>query len=179
VPRRPKTVLARIRHLIIINDPGKYDRRSQVWMPTNQVFTGPSFRDRRVNRLTVAIGVVESHSRRARSQQHLLQRGGWDVVRVQQAGAMAPGPEGYICEQKRGKGERSPVPLVAADTGIRAAHLQLAAYGAEDCGGGAGSEAAAGSPWQRTSAWLGGAPQVLRRPEKSKDSWDTALTVAF
>lgn len=50
-----------------------------------------------MNGLTVAIGVVERHSRRARSQQHLLQRGGGDVVRVQQAGAMAPGPEGHTC----------------------------------------------------------------------------------
>lgn len=70
-------------------------------MPTTkaltEVLTGRSFRDRGVNGLTVAIGVVERHSRRARSQQHLLQRGGRDVVRVQQAGAMAFGPEGYIC----------------------------------------------------------------------------------
>lgn len=50
-----------------------------------------------MNGLTVTIGVVERHSRRTRGQQHLLERGGGDVVRVQQAGAMAPGPEGHIC----------------------------------------------------------------------------------
>lgn len=62
-----------------------------------EVWTGRSFRDRGVNGLTVAIGVVQRHSRCARGQQHLLQRGGGDVVRVQQAGAMAPGPEEHIC----------------------------------------------------------------------------------
>lgn len=102
MPRRSKTVLARLRHLIIINVPGNSEiGAARFGCPQTkaltEVLTGPSFRDRGANSLTVAIGVVERHSRRARSQQHLLQWGGRDVVRVQQAGAMAPGPEGYIC----------------------------------------------------------------------------------
>lgn len=59
--------------------------------------------------------------------------------------------KGTSAGQKRGTGERSPVPPVAADAHVRAAHLQLAADHAGDCGADPGSEAV-GSPWQRMSA---------------------------
>lgn len=90
-----------IRHLIIVSFPGNYEIGTGRFecpqtKALTEVLTGPSFRDREVSGLTVAIGVVECHSRRAHSQQRLLQRGGGDVVRVQQAGSMALGPERHI-----------------------------------------------------------------------------------
>lgn len=65
----------------------------------------------------MAIRVVEGHSGRASGQQRLLQRGGGDVVGVEQAGAMARGSEGHICRARkrprskacvRGSGRRVP-----------------------------------------------------------------------
>lgn len=56
--------------------------------------------------LTMAIRVVEGHSRRAHRQQRLLQRGGGDVVGVEQAGAMARGSERDICRKEKGRGQR-------------------------------------------------------------------------
>lgn len=108
-------------------------RCSQVWVPWPRLFcsypqeteawpgvgTCPGFQcegaprtfavstaARGAGGLTVAIRVVEGHSGRAHRQQRLLQRGGGDVFGVEQAGAMARGSEGDICEQEKGRGQR-------------------------------------------------------------------------
>lgn len=56
--------------------------------------------------LTVAIGVVEGHARRAGGQQHLLQQGRGDVFGVEQAGALARGSERHICGARRRPGSK-------------------------------------------------------------------------